>query len=142
VRRAIGIALLLAALGGCRQEAEKLPAACTNAPESVERALRRAPAQVTIDGTRLSSCFTEGADADNLQLVGATFTRVAADLAYAARRDDDAALRLGYLVGAVRRGAADTANAHTELVRRIEQEASTVDGPAFRRGLAAGRASG
>ena len=58
---------------------------------------------------------------------------------------DEAALELGYLVGAARRGAAHTNGIHAELVRRIEQTTRPdgpppAGGPRSERGLAAGRA--
>jgi hypothetical protein len=55
-----------------------------------------------------------------------------------------AALRLGYLVGAARRGASETQGVHDELIRRIEQELAGVDrrSPAYQRGYDAGRARG
>ena len=60
-------------------------------------------------------------------------------------RSDEAALQLGYLIGAVRKGGGRTNGIHQELMRRVEQ-AIGLDGPpaprraAFDRGLAAGGA--
>jgi hypothetical protein len=68
----------------------------------------------------------------------------------ARRGDGPAAIQLGYLVGAVQRGADETGGIHTDLVRRLESAAQT--GPAgaltgaadvvYRRGLAAGNRTG
>ena len=82
----------------------------------------------------------------DLQEIGAAYIAVAADLAFEARADPDgpAATRLGYLIGAVRRGADRTQGIHAELVRRMEQELVIVDtrSSAFREGERAGRESG
>jgi hypothetical protein len=75
-------------------------------------------------------------------------TRAADHLAARARRDRAAAVALGYLVGAARRGAATTSGVHAELVRRLEQRAAFLEGSetplraALHRGLGAGQASG
>jgi hypothetical protein len=85
-------------------------------------------------------------DAD-IQTVGTVLTRTADVLGRAMDRSDEAALQLGYLIGAVRKGARHTNGIHQELVRRVEQ-AIGLDGPpaprraAFDRGLAAGERSG
>jgi hypothetical protein len=62
-------------------------------------------------------------------------------------RSQPAAVQLGFLVGAVRRGANKTNGVQLELVRRLEQVAG-VDGPAgprragYRRGVVAGEDHG
>ena len=123
-----------------------LPVACKSGEAAVKRALVAAPGPVAVDGTPLSGCLIRASDSADLQLVGATYLAVAADLASEARADREsaAATRLGYLVGAVRRGAARTQGVHDEMVRRIEQELVIVDtrAAAFRTGERAGRSSG
>lgn len=123
-----------------------LPAACTAEPAAVRSALRTAPAAVRLDGTPLSTCVREASDADELQAVGGGLVGAAGALADDARRDPGGAdeLRLGYLVGAARRGAGDQGGERTELVRRLEQEAQVLRGDqaAYRRGIEAGRRSG
>ena len=54
--------------------------------------------------------------------------------------DAGAALRLGYLVGAARRGAKRTAGIHAELQRHIERAAAALDGAGAR--IAAALADG
>ena len=54
------------------------------------------------------------------------------------RGDADAALRLGYLVGAARRGAQRTAGIHAELQRHIERSAAVLDGAGARIAARAG----
>ena len=59
-----------------------------------------------------------------LPALGVTLTRAADGLREVAIADPAAALRLGYLVGAVRRGAAQTPGIAAQLARRLEQLAS------------------
>jgi hypothetical protein len=81
----------------------------------------------------------------DLQSLGVSLTRVADDLHFAARNDPRAALRLGYLIGAVRRGAAKTTGIAAQLARRIEQTGSLEGGPfqaEVLRGVAFGEETG
>ena len=123
-----------------------LPVACRQGEQAVQRALAREPTGVRIDGTLLSECLNRVGDARDVQEVGATFVSVAADLAPRARAAPDgvAARQLGYLVGALRRGAARTQGIHAEMLRRVEQELLVVNtgARAFRAGERAGSESG
>ena len=141
--RAVCIVLCaLVAVPACGDEEERPAAACTVSPDAVVSALRAAPGEVRVGGVRLSSCLTEGSESDDLQRVGTAYVEAAALLARrAARRPEgDAALRLGYLVGAVRRGGSRTDGVHSELIRRLDQE--RLSSAAFRRGERAGLSSG
>ncbi|HYY06197.1 MAG TPA: hypothetical protein VE997_06450, partial [Candidatus Limnocylindria bacterium] len=119
-------------------------------PGAIERALSRAPAPVTLSsGTRLSECVSHARSDAELQNAGSVLTRAADDLAGRAERGDaQAAVGLGYLVGAARRGARRTAGIHAELQRRVESSArALVDrgadlARALRRGMRAGEATG
>lgn len=136
------------ALGGCGQdERTELPVACKLGQPAVESALRAAPGDVRLAGdTRLSDCFVRTSEQSDVLVVGEVYLGVAAGLADAALADPAGpeAVRLGYLMGAVRRGAAKTQGIHDELLRRIEQETARVDrsSAAYRRGERAGRKSG
>ena len=136
------------ALAGCgREEDAQLPAACRLGAPAVEAALRAAPGDVRLEGgTPLSACLVRTSEQGDVLLVGEVYLEVAAELADAAEADPrgPAPLRLGYLMGAVRRGAEDTQGIHDELLRRIEQETARVDRAAsgYRRGERAGRESG
>lgn len=116
--------------------------------QAVEAALASAPAAVRLhDGTRLSQCVAHAIDEGALENVGATFVLVAGDLEGRARSDPAAALQLGYLVGAVRRGASTTNGVGLELEHRIDAAgalpgASAAVLGAERDGIAAGRRSG
>jgi hypothetical protein len=114
----------------------------------VVAALGTAPGPVQLDGdTRLSTCLRRAQRDADLQRVGVIFTQAADGLALRARGSDTAAVRLGYLIAAARRGARRTNGVAVELVRRLEQS-SGLDGPpgahraAFERGLAAGERHG
>lgn len=141
-------ALAAATVMGCggNDSRAELPAACRSGERALQSALAAAPAAVTIEGTRLSDCLVAGSEAVDVQTIGAVYLSVAADLAGKAHAEPSgpAATRLGYLVGAVRRGAARTQGIHQEMLRRLEQELVLVNtrSPAFQRGERAGRASG
>ena len=133
-------------LAGCGSEPSgTVPGACLQGPSPVERALTRAPGEVRIGGKRPSECFAPRADPGAVEGLGLSFIPAAARLASDARARPrgPAPLRLGFLVGAVRRGAA-SGGVYAELLRRTEQELVGVDmhSPAFRRGLRAGLAHG
>jgi hypothetical protein len=135
---------LVAACGGDDDEA--IPAACSEGPAAVRAALGDAPGEVRIEGVRLSECLGENASGGELEAVGTSFVEAAAVLAPAARRDPDgrAALELGYLVAAARRGGGSTQGVHDELLRRLDQELAGVDtsSSSFRRGQRAGSSGG
>jgi hypothetical protein len=137
------LALLAAAsLAACGATADPLDEACVNGPGAIERALVRAPGPVTLpSGTRLSQCVSNARSDADLQTAGAVLTRAADHLSAQARAGDaDAALRLGYLVGATRRGAKRTAGIHAELQRHIERAAAVLEGTGAR--IAAALADG
>lgn len=139
--------LALALLPGCaRQQEVTVPVECQAGRAAIRSALRTAPAPVRVDGVPLSACLTISSDAADIAAVGEEYLAVASGLAERARRrpGGEDALRLGYLVGAVRRGANRTQGVNDEMLRRIEQELLTVDARtrAFREGERAGRRSG
>jgi hypothetical protein len=145
------LALLAAAsLAACGASSDPLDEACVTSPGTIERALARAPDPVTLpSGTRLSQCVSNARSDADLQTAGAVLTRAADDLSARARTGDaDAALRLGYLVGAARRGAKRTAGIHAELQRHIERAAAALEDAgahiagALAHGLRAGEATG
>jgi hypothetical protein len=145
---ALMLAVTTAAAWGCGREERPLPAACTAGSNQIAHALRRAPAPVALgDGTRLSVCLERArADAD-IQTVGALYTQVATGLSAQVPASDTAALRLGYLIGAARRGTRHTGGIHLELLRRLDQSVGLDGVPprrsaAFRLGLAAGSRTG
>jgi hypothetical protein len=150
---ALGLALLLAACGN--SEEGETPDACLSGPLPIERALAAAPEPVRLDGgTAISECLVENQSAGELGQVGGSLIAVATELRASADGGAgaaEAATRLGYLVGAVRRGAAETGGIHADLVLRLASAAAvgSSDPPldqdserAYARGYAAGRRSG
>lgn len=138
--------VLLLAPAGCGRQDEGVPAACREGSGAVRRALGAAPGPVRLDGTPISDCLGDASDGGELRDVGTALVGAAADLAEGAARHPDGreAVQLGYLVGAVRRGAPSAQGVNSEMVRRLEQEALRVDmrSAAFRRGERAGRRGG
>jgi hypothetical protein len=148
----VWLLVLLAAvtLAACGAAHEPLDEACVESPRAIEHALGRAPEPVRLPtGTRLSECVANARTDADLQGAGLVLTRAADQLADAARRGDTAAaLRLGYLVGATRRGARRTEGIHAQLQRRIERttaylgDAGQGVSSAVGRGRRAGEATG
>ncbi|GAC1434126.1 MAG: hypothetical protein NVSMB51_00500 [Solirubrobacteraceae bacterium] len=136
-------ALALIGCGAGGDGAAGPPAACTDTPSSVAEALRSAPARVLLaDGTALSICVQRAHDDGQLQAVGSVLATVADDLARTAASDPRAAIELGYLVGAVRRGAAHTTGGAAALTRRLEQAAAAAAPGPLAVGLHAGGSAG
>ena len=116
------------ALGaGCGGEDEETPVACLGGAESYLKALEAAPGEVRLDGaTAISDCLVEDQPAGDLSTVSQAAVGAATELN---RRlldrgfDEDTAIQLGYLVGAVQEGAATTGGIHDDLVRRLDSAA-------------------
>lgn len=144
------IVVIALAVAACGEREARLDDACVESPEQIERALARAPQPVTLDdGTRLSDCVSRARSDADLQEAGTALTDTASRLAASARDGSSpAALRLGYLIGAARRGGARSNGIHAELVRRLERagaplsEDAVTIAAALSRGLQAGEASG
>jgi hypothetical protein len=148
-RLVIVLAAAVAAAGCGAAEPPPMAASCTGEPQTIVRALGAAPGEVTLsDGARLSACVDSARSDADLQNVGVAFSRAAEDLEGPALLGDErAALQLGYLVGAARKGAARSSGVGAELVRRLERSADLAGAPqsavtAVQRGLAAGEARG
>jgi hypothetical protein len=129
---------------GCGNDEHRVPVACLDG--DVSAALAKAPGEVRVDGTKLSDCFNRAATPAEIQEVGAVFLVAAEKLSARARTSphSQAALQLGYLVGAVRHGAGHTQGIHYETQRRIEQELIGVNtrSPEYVEGETAGERSG
>ena len=152
---AAGVAALVA-LAGCGSEDEPgTPAACLQPAEAYLRALEAAPGEVRLDGdTPISSCVVPDQPSGALQTVGKSVVDAATALNREVREDGSAqaTVRLGYLVGAVQEGAADTGGIHRDLILRLDS-AARFTGPdgkpfgagferSFGEGYAAGQADG
>jgi hypothetical protein len=157
MRARIAIALL-GCLGllavGCGGRDEATPVACLEGANAYLKALEAAPGEVTLGGeASISDCLAENQQAGNLATVGTALLEAATRLNAEARAKPggDAALRLGYLIGAVKHGAEDTEGIHSDLVRRLLVAARFAPGrqplsqeflDAYRRGFDAGREAG
>ena len=144
MRRLSVLAALATAVVACAQDPPTYPPECSNGPAALSAALERAPdGEVTIEGVRLSECLVPSNESGPLQSFGGSVVAAAGPLIERARGGDDrAAEQLGYLRGALHRGA--DPGIHDELLRRLDQELLRADrnAPAFRRGEAAGRERG
>jgi hypothetical protein len=137
-----GLAAILAVLvvAGCARDDgdAELPSACRSDAAAFTDALAAAPDPVRVDGVPISDCLAKDSSQGEVQLVGEALLGAAQRLG-----EERQAVALGYLVGALRRGAEESGGIHLELVRRVEQEALPLRGaPGFDRGLRAGRSSG
>ena len=88
-------------LGACGAGDEALAPGCTERAE-IERAL--ASQGTLADGSPLSECLKNATSPATLQNLGAVLTPIAEDLESRAETDAGAARRLGFLIGAARRG--------------------------------------
>ncbi len=144
-------AAAILAVAGCGAKKNDLaPAACLVTNRGYLRALERAPGEVRLAGTTpISACLVPEQDAGQLANIGHEMIIAATKLNAEARLgDEQATLQLGYLIGAVAKGADAI---HTDLVRRLNSAArfSSTGGTlpasferAFGRGYAAGHTSG
>ena len=155
MRRALtaSIFALLLLIPGCGASDDSAPAACLRPPAAYLTALGAAPEEVRLADTPISSCLVENQAAGELTRVGAVLVRTTTVLNAQARKSPGglAPVQLGYLVGAVDKGAKDTSGIHSDLVRRIEAAATFSPGgkplpgafdAAYQRGMEAGRESG
>jgi hypothetical protein len=130
------------------------PSACLGSVDSYLGALKDAPGPVRLGGdTAISDCFSDAQGSGEFADVGQTVIKAATKLNASARQDGggDAAVDLGYLDGAVRKGAQNTAENAVDLVRRVESAARFTPGGgspgaaferAYGKGYAAGESSG
>jgi hypothetical protein len=148
--RVAPLVLSAAALAACGSSGgnETTPAACLTGPDTYLKALAAAPGAVRLQGTTaISDCLVSGQAAGELTTTGGSIIVAATRLNAAGRREPSgpAPLQLGYLVGAVQRGAGDTGGIHADLVRRLDHAArfsQTELSPAFERGFEKGTTAG
>lgn len=118
-------ALLIVALGliaGCGNSDDSTPVACLEGPGAYERALKAAPDEVLLgEDTLISECLPRNQTGGDLSRVGEAVIETATALNAEARNSPggDAALQLGYLLGAVKRGSEESEGIHSDLVRRL-----------------------
>lgn len=135
------------ALVACGSTSDATPVACLDGPGAYVGALGDAPGAVKLSGeVPISDCLAENQQGGDLATVGKSMVEAATQLNAEARADrgDEAALELGYLLGAAARGAEETGGIHADLLRRLDAAARYESPPpeAFRTGYAAGRKNG
>jgi hypothetical protein len=150
-------ALLIAALAllpGCGNSDDSTPVACLEGAGAYERALKAAPDEVLLeDVTLISECLTRNQSGGDLSRVGEALIETATKLNAEARKEPggEAALRLGYLLGAVQRGSEESEGIHSDLLRRLTVAARFAPGKQplpsafqreYRTGYAAGQSNG
>lgn len=150
----IGASLLAClAFAGCGSDEEQAPAACFAGADAYLTALADAPGEVRLEGTTaISDCVVKDQGAGDLGQLGEQTVAAATELNRDAIEDPggDAAVQLGYLVGAIQEGAANTGGIHEDLIIRLDTAARfSKDGPqtveferAYGEGYAAGQESG
>ena len=127
--RALTLALMIALLAatGCGSaDEDSTPVACLNGPATYSQALESAPRTVRLEGgVAISDCLVQNQSAGDLTNLGTILVELATELNAEARADPGGAptIQLGYLIGAVQRGAEDTGGIHAELARRLEAAA-------------------
>jgi hypothetical protein len=154
-RLAVSLAAGLSLVGaGCGGQDDSTPVACLEGALAYEKALRDAPDEVLLQGeTPISDCLASNQQAGDLSRVGEEMLQTATSLSAQAREEDggDAAVRLGYLIGAAERGAEASEGIHADLVRRLTVAARYAPGgqplsqrflAAYREGFDAGRSGG
>lgn len=151
---AAALAVLALAAIGCGSQDDSTPVACLEGAGAYESALRDAPDEVLVGGeTLISECLAENQKAGDLARVGEAMLETATSLSAQARQEDggDAAVQLGYLIGAAERGASSSEGIHADLVRRLTVAARYAPGgqplsqqflSAYREGFDAGRSGG
>jgi hypothetical protein len=147
-------AALLAGCGGGTKKDEHQPVACREGAQAFLVALEAAPGEVILAGeTPISGCLVTGAEEGELADLGEAALAAATRLNAEARAEPGgkANVELGYLLGAIARGSADTEGVHAELLRRLTVAARFApDGEplfpkflaAYEKGFAAGRSHG
>jgi hypothetical protein len=148
------MACLVAVVFGCGNEDDSTPVACLEGAAAYERALEDAPDEVLLEGeTPISECLTRNQSSGDLVRVGEAMIETATALNAEARAEPGGAanLELGYLLGAIARGAEEGEGIHSDLVRRLTVAARYAPGKAplsqeffstYREGFDAGRSGG
>ena len=139
---------------GCGGQDDSTPVACLEGAAAYEKALATAPGEVRLNGeTAISDCLAPNQTAGDLARVGEAMVAAATELNAEARAAGgaDAAVQLGYLLGAAERGSEESEGIHSDLVRRLTVAARYAPGKqplseefldGYEEGVEAGRSSG
>ena len=142
------VATALAACGS--EDGGSTPVACLSPTSRYLTALQEAPREVRLRGqTAISDCFAATQAAGEQAQVGETVIHAATSLNADARRRPGGHenVMLGYLVGAVHKGASHSSGINVDLVRRLDAAArfnpgGGSPGAAFERAFGKGYAAG
>ena len=139
-------------LGGCGNNDDVVtPDACLEGVSGFQQALGGAPTNVELSGgVRISDCLVRNQSDGDLVNVGDSLRIVATDLSRGMKEgpaeDPSQAIRAGYLVGALEKGAEGTDGIHATLVQRVEAAATNnldkAQKAEYDRGLEAGSDEG
>lgn len=147
-------ACLVAIVSGCGDQDDSTPVACLEGAAVYANALAAAPDEVRLEGqTPISDCLAENQSAGDLARVGEAMIEAATELNSEARAGDggEAAVQLGYLLGAAERGSEASEGIHSDLVRRLTVAARYAPGrqplsaeflDSYGEGFEAGRSGG
>jgi len=131
VRRSLLLPLMLLPLlaAACGGDDETTPIVCLEGPAKIETALVTAPGPVLIDGTvPISGCLIRNQPDGDLVNFGSDTVTVATRLGKESGGSGPAAIaaaiRAGYLVGAMEKGSEDTDGIHAALVDRVRSAAT------------------
>lgn len=153
-RVVIFMAFVVGFVAGCGSSDDSTPVACLEDAGAYERALAAAPEEVLLEGeTLISECLARNQSSGDLTRVGEALIETATALNAEARAEPggEANLQLGYLLGAVERGADESEGIHSDLVRRLVVAARFVPDkqasppgflPTYSEGFDAGRSNG
>jgi len=116
-------------LVGCADEPVNTPTACTTGPEVLGEALERAPGPARLEGRiPISDCLVPNQPDGDLMDFGSSAVEVGTQLGRESRSPGPegiaAAIRAGYLVGAMEKGSADTGGIHAVLIDRVRSAAT------------------
>ena len=143
------VPLCAAGLAACGSSGSAgTPSACLQGPSNFLTALATAPGPVRLNHQNLiSDCVLPAQKAGELTQVGSALVVTATKLNVGGRANPTGndPVELGYLVGAIERGATDTAGIHTDLLRRLDAAARFSPAqlpPAFATGYATGLSAG
>jgi len=118
----LAIGLTGAFASGCGGQDDSTPVACLEGAAAYEKALRDAPGEVRLQGeTPIGDCLAPNQAAGDLARVGEAMVETTTKLNAEARArpGGDAAVQLGYLLGAAERGSEESEGIHSDLVRRL-----------------------
>jgi hypothetical protein len=150
----LAAACLTGATLGCGGQDDSTPVACLEGAAAYEQALEAAPGEVRLEGeTPIGDCLAANQTAGDLARVGEAMIEATTELNAEARAEagGDAAVQLGYLLGAAERGSEESEGIHSDLVRRLtvaaryapdKQPLSGAFLSAYEEGFDAGRSGG